>query len=58
MQQTSAQSGTPDCLMAHRTLSSGAPDSVERVQMGDGGTPEDKRERVGFFCLWSSIEIQ
>jgi hypothetical protein len=44
--------------MAHRTLSSGAPDSVERVQMGDGGTPEDKRERVGFFCLWSSIEIQ
>jgi hypothetical protein len=34
--QYSAQSGTPDCPMVHRTVSGGAPDSVRCARLASG----------------------
>jgi hypothetical protein len=35
-QSISAQSGTPDCLVVHRTVSDGAPDSVRCARLNSG----------------------
>jgi hypothetical protein len=36
VQPNSAQSGTPDCLVVHRTVSDGAPDNVRCARLNSG----------------------
>jgi hypothetical protein len=49
--QDSAQSGAPDCLVVHRTMSGGAPDSVRcaRLNSGEQATLGKSRRRTAII---------